>query len=419
MNRASFDLTDRLVSQADNDRLSHGTRKQSLFIAISVALSVVATTLILPILAPLLRELRFSAAQGGLMLSIGSVVMVVFAPLWGRLSDRRGRKAVILLGFMGVLLGYGVYTATVLAGLAGSLSITTSFVLLTLSRALTGVFLPAVPAGAQALMGDITTRQDRARGMAVISAATGIGLVIGPAVSGLLVPHGITRPLFAAMALCLLGALTTTFFLRPPAAVTPSQASTPRLTSAAFRPWLLAGIVTWIAIATVQISAGFYFQDTLGLDTDRAARMLSVALTLVGAAMLGAQVLHVRILHFSPRALVLAGAGFWVAGLLILLATASALPYYLAYALFGLGAGFLLPGVMAGASLAAGLESQGIAAGLVSASQGLGFIIGPVVSTMLYEWNRALPFWGLAGVMLLLAVKFVAIQPHRVAANDG
>jgi MFS family permease len=71
-----------------------------------------------------------------------------------------------------------------------------------------------------------------------------------------------------------------------------------------------------------------------------------------------------------------------------------------------------MPGVMAGASLAVGHDSQGAAAGLVSASQGIGFIVGPVVSTMLYEWDKALPFWILAGLMALLATKF-AIVPLR------
>ena len=67
-------------------------------IAIIIALSIVATTLILPILAPLIRELHLSVVQGGLMLTIGSVAMVVAAPLWGIVSDRYGRKKTIVAG---------------------------------------------------------------------------------------------------------------------------------------------------------------------------------------------------------------------------------------------------------------------------------------------------------------------------------
>ena len=390
-----------------------------LVVAITVALSVLATSLILPILAPLIRELHLSVSQGGLMLSVGSIVMVIAAPLWGSISDRYGRKVVIVLGFVGVLVGYALYTAAVLAGLSGGLTVIATFLALTVSRAFVGAFLSAVPAGAQALMADITTAKDRSGGMAIIAAATGLGLVVGPGTSGILVTRGITWPLFAAMALCALGAIVVLIFLEAdPASARTRGPGRISLFSTALQPWLFAGVVTWVAIATVQISAGFYFQDKLSLDTESAARMLSLALTLVGVSMFVVQFLQVRVLRFPPRILVLAGAGLWIAGLLLLIATGDAKSYYLAYTLFGLGTGFLLPGVMAGASLVTGHDGQGVAAGLVSASQGIGFIVGPAVSTVLYEWDKALPFWSLAGVMVLLVLKFVVIPLRLPQRND-
>ena len=381
-------------------------------IAISIALSIVATTLILPILAPLIRELHLSVVQGGLMLSIGSVAMVVAAPLWGIVSDRYGRKKTIVAGFLGVFAGYAVYTLVVVGGLSGAMSVTAIFLALTASRAFVGAFLSAVPSGAQALMADITSPSERAGGMAIIGGATGLGLIVGPAVSGVLVAGGITWPLYAATALCASGALVALFFLKASPAASPVRPQRTSLFSAALQPWLVAGILLWVAIATVQISAGFYFQDRLNLDGETAAGMLSVALTLVGIAMFVVQFLQVRIMGFTPRALVLSGAGSWIAGLLLLLSTANAPAYYLAYTLLGLGAGFLLPGIMAGASLAVGHDDQGVAAGLVSASQGIGFIIGPAASTMLYEWNETLPFWSLAGLMVVLILRFAFIPVH-------
>ncbi|BCH28239.1 MFS transporter [Mesorhizobium sp. L-8-10] len=386
--------------------------RTKLILAVSIALSVLATTLMLPILAPLIRELHLSVSQGGLMLSIGSLAMVITAPLWGTVSDRYGRKAAIVSGFAGIFVGFALFTVAVQTGLSGSLTVTALFIALTASRAFVGTFLSAVPAGAQALMADITTARERSSGMAIIGAATGLGLIVGPAVSGLLVTHGIILPLFAATALCVLGAMVAAFLLKTEPAKPRAPAHNVSVFSAALQPWLFAGILLWVAVATTQISAGFYFQDRLGLDTGAAARMLSLALTLVGAAMFVVQLLQVGFLRFSPRILVLAGAGLWIAGLLLLLSMADALSYCLAYTLLGLGAGFLLPGVMAGASLAAGHDSQGVAAGLVSASQGIGFVIGPAVSTALYEWDKALPFWILAGLMLLLLLKF-AIIPLR------
>jgi len=384
-----------------------------LTIAVSIVLSVLATTLILPILAPLIRDLHLSVSQGGLMLSLGSIAMVLAAPLWGAVSDRHGRKSVIVIGFIGIFVGFSLFTLAVQSGLNGGLTITATFVALTAARALTGAFLSAVPAGAQALMADITTEHDRSSGMAMIGAATGLGLVIGPALSGLLAAKGVVWPLLATITLCAAGAIVTALFLKREPAKSSASVQKMRLFSGELRPWLLTGILLWVAVATTQISAGFYFQDQLGLDTGAAASMLSVALTLVGATMFAVQVLQIRIMRLAPNILVILGAAFWICGLALLLSANDAHSYYFSYALFGLGAGCLLPGVMAGASLAAGQAGQGVAAGLVSASQAIGFIVGPAVSTALYEWNNALPFWCLAALMVLLLLSFAVLTFRR------
>lgn len=388
-------------------------------IALSIMLSVLATTLILPILAPLMRELGLSVVQAGMMLSIGSVAMVIAAPLWGHASERWGRKTVIVCGFGGIFAGYVLYTLAVMAGLSGSLSVFSIFAGLTASRALVGVFLSAVPTGAQALMADLTTAADRSGGMAIIGAATGLGLIAGPAVSGLLVPYGITWPLLGACALCFTGFLAAATLLKDAPIKAAEQTQRQRLFSTALFPWFTSGVLLWVAIATTQISAGFYFQEKLGLDTQSAVKMLSIALTLVGAAMFAVQLLQVRVLSLSPRFLVLGGAFLWVAGLSVLLLTNDAMSYYAAYTLLGIGAGSLMPGVMAGASLASGDHAQGSAAGLVAATQGIGFIIAPAASTILYQWDKAMPFQVLIVLMSLLFLKFLFVRLPEHAANNA
>jgi MFS family permease len=101
----------------------------------------------------------------------------------------------------------------------------------------------------------------------------------------------------------------------------------------------------------------------------------------------------------------------WVAGLLVLLFTATVGSYFLAYAVMGAGAGMLMPGYMAGASLAVPAERQGAIAGLSAAAQGIGFTLAPAASTLLYEIDKALPLWCLVGLMALLFVLFAARTP--------
>jgi DHA1 family multidrug resistance protein-like MFS transporter len=111
---------------------------------------------------------------------------------------------------------------------------------------------------------------------------------------------------------------------------------------------------------------------------------------------------------------VMTGLVIWVAAILILLFTASSITFFAAYAVMGIGAGMLMPGYMAGASLAVPREQQGAVAGFSAATQGIGFILGPITSTVLYEVNQTLPLWCLVASMSLLFLMFiVSMSPVR------
>lgn len=384
----------------------------------SMALAGLSNSVILPILAPMIRDLRLSESQGGWMVSIGSIAMVVLATIWGAASDRFGRKPIMLAGFGGMCVAYALYTSVVWFGLTGVLSGLALFALLVACRALIGAFLPAVPAAAQALMADNTGTSDRSSGMAVISAASGVGLVFGPALGGALALNGLIWPLLLTTVLCGAAVFMVQFAVpsAPPKLREKPEPINPF--SGNLLPWLLTGVMTMCAIVTVQITAGFYFQDRLGLTTAETGPMLAIALTLVGVGLLITQILQVRVLRWPPRRMILVGVVFWIAGLLILLGTASALSYYLAYGVMGVGSGLLMPGYMSGASLAVPAERQGAVAGFAAATQGIGGVVAPVASTMLYEIDMALPLWCIIGVLAMIFVLFtVTSLSARLAAN--
>lgn len=87
----------------------------------SVFVSMVALMIIAPVMPPLIRELGLSEVHSGIIISLGSVAMAVMAPVWGRLSDLKGRKPVILMGFIGMFVSYVIFTATMYAGLYGAI----------------------------------------------------------------------------------------------------------------------------------------------------------------------------------------------------------------------------------------------------------------------------------------------------------
>ncbi|OQA46402.1 MAG: Tetracycline resistance protein, class C [Chloroflexi bacterium ADurb.Bin325] len=125
------------------------------------------------------------AALGGLM-AVFSVMQFIFSPLWGNLSDRLGRKPILMLGAFGNAL------SLILMGLAPNLS------LLFAARALGGILSSATLPTAMAYVADSTSLEQRSGGMGAVGAAMGIGMVLGPAIGGPLAERSLSQPFFAA-----------------------------------------------------------------------------------------------------------------------------------------------------------------------------------------------------------------------------
>jgi MFS transporter, DHA1 family, multidrug resistance protein len=131
---------------------------------------------------------HFGAGGGamGLMMAVYSIMQFIFAPLWGRLSDRVGRKPVLLIGIAGYAISF------VVMGFSGSI------LMLIISRALAGILSSATLPTAMAYMADITDLKNRSKGVGLMGAAMGVGMIFGPTLGGLLA--GLHLPFPAAIA---------------------------------------------------------------------------------------------------------------------------------------------------------------------------------------------------------------------------
>ncbi len=152
--------------------MSKSTALSTVFLA--VLIDLMGFGIVLPLLPFYASAFKASAVTIGLLYSIYSFAQLVFSPIWGSLSDRVGRRPIMLMSTAGAALAY------VLFALSRSLS------LLFLSRLMAGVMGGNIST-AQAYVADVTTHEDRAKGMGLIGAAFGIGFVLGPALSTLLV----------------------------------------------------------------------------------------------------------------------------------------------------------------------------------------------------------------------------------------
>lgn len=385
--------------------------KYSIFLSVFVAM--LGLMLIAPIMPPLIRELGLKETHSGLIISLGSVMMAVMAPVWGNVSDTKGRKPVILIGFIGMCISSLLLTLTFYSGLKHWISGGLLLLLLIVTRSLIGMFIPAVLSSSQAYMGDVTEGKERASGMAIISSANGLGLIFGPAIAGVFTLIGLLWPLYFGIVIAA-AAFLVTLLLMPktkpvvkerPVKISPFQPG--------LRMYLLAALITMLGIVTVQVIGGFYLQDQLNLASESVARVVSLGLMLTGLAMLLVQLIQTKWLKWEPRPMILLGSLILVASMLIFLLTTQLPFYFLAFFVFGLGSGFMMTGFMAGASLSVSNEQQGGVAGLVTAMQGISAIIAPILSTTLYQVNRYSPMVMIAILTALLGAVMLARSRKR------
>lgn len=384
----------------------------------SVFVAMVGLMIIAPVMPPLIRGLGLSETHSGLIISLGSIAMAAMAPVWGNWSDVKGRKPVILIGFLGMLASYVLFTATMYVGLAGLVSGGFLVVMLIVARGLVGMFIPAVPSSAQAYMADITDEKGRSAGMAVIGAANGMGLVLGPAIADAFALIDLIWPLYIGSLLPLVAFGVVLLMIPAQKPVIREKPKKVKPFQKGVRLYLFAGLATMLSIITLQVVGGFYFQDQLSLSTRETARMISMGLMLSGVAMIVTQGLQMKNPKWQPKPLILAGSLLLVSSMALFLFVISMAGYYAAFFLFGIGAGLMMPGFMTGASLAVSHEQQGGVAGLVGAVQGISAVIAPILSTSLYQLDKHLPFVFVALFVIIMAVTLLAVRTQTGAAIE-
>lgn len=385
----------------------------------SVFVAMVGLMIIAPVMPPLIRELGLSESHSGLIISLGSVAMALMAPVWGRLSDVKGRKPVIILGFIGMFVSYVAFTATMYAGLNGLINGGLLVALLIAARAMVGLFIPAVPSSAQAYMADVTDEKERSAGMAFIGAANGLGLVLGPAIAGVFALIGLIWPLYIGALLPIIAIIVVLVLIPAHKPIVQEKTAKVNPFQKGVRLYLFAGLVTMLSIVTLQVIGGFYFQDQLSLTTQETARMVSLGLMFTGVAMIITQGIQMKKQKWLPKQLILVGSLLLIISIMLFLFVNHLISYYIAFFLFGVGSGLMMPGFMAGSSLAVTREQQGGIAGLVGSVQGVSAVIAPILSTSLYQLDRHLPFAIIAGLVLVMSITLFTVNNKPVERSSA
>jgi DHA1 family multidrug resistance protein-like MFS transporter len=372
-----------------------------LILSFTLFIVMVGFGIIIPIMPFYVTSLGASAFDLGLLMSTFSLVQFLFAPFWGNLSDRIGRKPLIAIGLAGYICSYII--------MASASAIWMLFV----GRVLGGMLSSATLPAAQAYVADNTTIKERGGGMGMLGAAMGLGMVFGPGIGGLLSTFGLAAPFLFAAGLAALNLVFVLAFLPAPkrAPVPVAQQRRPSqvalLTQALGGPlaffFVMAFLVSF-AMGNLESTFALYSQAELGFT----ATDMGIAFTfmgLAGAIMQGALV-GKAIDRYGEERLIQFGLIATAAGFLLILAAFDRVSMIVFITAQSVGSAFLRPAISSLLSKRT-TTGQGATLGMQSSFDSLGRIVGPAWGGFIFESHHTYPYLTGAGVFLLAFVASV------------
>jgi MFS family permease len=396
----------------------HSASRRALFL--TVFIDLMGFGIVVPILAFCAKEYGASGLTLGLILGSFSLMQFLFSPVWGRLSDRVGRKPVLLVSLFGSVLGFCTF------------ALARNVAMLFASRIVSGIAAASIST-AQAYVADTTDDARRSQGMAMIGMAFGLGLVLGPPIGGILAGFGTTLGVApnllpgAAAALLSVVAIVMTVFALP-------ESRKPERAPPGGRAWLLdneswriffglrglrlAGgalavlMFTLASIAPILVLVG---RDRYGLT----ARQVGYLFGLMGVMVVLLQAVAVERVtrRLGDVGAGMVGAASLMAGLLLVPLTQARSVLVLATCLMGVGQGLCNPALSAYISKVAPPTHRGGILGVSSSLNSLARVIGPALAGLAYDaFHAAGASFSQAAVVslaLLLSIRLVRVRERE------
>ncbi|MBI3401813.1 MAG: MFS transporter [Acidobacteria bacterium] len=378
-----------------------------LIIFLTIFVNLVGFGIIIPLLPFYAETFGASPIVIGLLFAVFSLCQLAAAPALGDLSDRYGRRPILVFSLAGTVV---------------------SFVMLALAHSIVMLFAARIVDGlsggnistARAYVADITAPKDRAKAYGLIGAAFGLGFILGPALSGILAKISYTAPIWAAVAITLVATVMAWLWL--PETVHRAHAGTgnpfrflPELWRRPLvRRILLIDFVYWFSFAIFQTTFALFAARRFGFDVPKTGYFFA-AFGILGAIVQGG-LIRPLVHRVGDKPTFLLGLGFGAAGCVAVAAAHTVTMFALALVPLALGIGFGHPTVSSLVSLVARGDEQGRVQGAASAVESLGRTIGPVWgNASLQQINEAAPYLS-AAAFLLLTLAMTA--GARVGARD-
>ena len=415
-------------------------RSPLIVIFTTVFIDLVGFGIVIPVLPFYAEGTAFNATPRtvGLLFASYSIMQLIFSPVLGSLSDKYGRRPVLLLSIIGTGIGF------LILGLA------TTVLMLFAGRILDGITGGNIST-AQAYIADITTKENRAKGMGLIGAAFGLGFIFGPAIGGILSQWGIHVPFFFAASLCFANALLLYFTL--PETVTPDHPA--KNAAAGGRNWrqvwqslkqprlsfvLVIYFLFIVAFSIMTTSFSLYTMFRFGYDAQHTGYLFAYV-GLIAVIIQGGLIGRL-VKRFGELPLVIFGAFCFAISLFAVPfvgpAAGGLAALLIGGGVFSMGNSLATPALTSLASKSVGAEQQGIVLGVTQSTASLARAVGPSVAALLISSSMAhlgadgqphymsdhslfVTFWTGAAIMLLafFLAFYYKVQPRsRVSTTS-
>jgi DHA1 family tetracycline resistance protein-like MFS transporter len=366
-------------------------------IFLTIFVNLVGFGIIIPLLPFYAETFGASPLVIGLLFAVFSLCQLIAAPALGDLSDRYGRRPILIFSLAGTVV---------------------SFVMLALAHSVVMLFAARIVDGlsggnistARAYVADVTEPKDRARAYGIIGAAFGLGFILGPALSGVLAGVSYTAPIWAAAGLTLVATAMAWFWL--PETVHRAHAGTggnplgylPTLMRRPAVSRILAiDFIYWLAFATFQTTFSLFVARRFGFGVSKTGYFFA-AFGILGAIVQGGFIRPV-VRRLGDKPTFLLGLGFGMVGLVAAALSQSVAIFTIALVPLALGIGFGHPTISSLVSLVARGDEQGRVQGAASAVESLGRTIGPVWgNASLQHYGESTPYISAAAFLLLTAL---------------
>ncbi|RDU35823.1 tetracycline resistance MFS efflux pump [Neobacillus piezotolerans] len=372
------------------------TKKALPILFLVMFLVMVGFGIIIPVLPFYAENLGATPTQLGLLMAVYSLMQLLFAPMWGRISDKIGRKPVMLAGIAGLAISF------FLMAFAGSLW------MLFAARIIGGLLSSANMPTVMAYVADITTPENRSKGMGIVGAAVGMGFVFGPAIGGIFSKSSMSLPFVLAGCSSILTLVLVALLLQESSSKESrgrnSQQKAPFSVALRGASGMLFFLQFFISLSLAGLEATFaYFAaKRAGLDSTSLGYIFMI-MGLAGAFVQGGLIGRLT-KKFGEGKVIQGGIIVSAIGFALILLVDSFTTAAVFLTIFGIGNGVIRPSVSSVLTKTIN-TGHGSVTGLLSSFDSLGRIAGPPLGGLLYSISIGLPY--ISGAVLSIAALFL------------